>query len=63
MSEDRLDSALQAMRDESVDAAEIAGARARVLTGLTGIGDARCRTYNDRPQRLPDAHAPEAADR
>ena len=53
MSEDRLDSALQAMRDESVDDATLEGARARVWAGLPGIGEARCAEFRaDFPARI-----------
>ena len=45
MSEDRLDSAVQGMRDEAVDAATLEAARARVWSTLTSTAGAGCAEF------------------
>ena len=45
MSEDRLEEALQGMREESVDAATLAAARARVREALSGAAVAGCTEF------------------
>ena len=51
MSEDRLDKALQEMRQEAVDAGTLEAARARVWNGMTGDAGAGCAEFR------PDFHA------
>src|SRR4030095_13897494 len=45
MSEDRLERALQEMKDEAVDAGTLAAARARVWSSVTNAGNATCAEF------------------
>jgi hypothetical protein len=45
MSEDRLEKALQEMRQEDVDAGTLEAARVRVLENVTGAGAAACAEF------------------